>query len=72
MRHLRRVVGMFLAILVTLIGLAKTYETIMQTFVPNYGDAFHRYSVDLHFGLGFVAAGLTGIWWLRRKDSTSL
>jgi hypothetical protein len=72
MRQLRRVVGMFLAILVTLIGLAKTYETIMQTFVANYDDAFHQYSVDLHFGLALVAAGLTGIWWLRRKDATPL
>lgn len=71
MRHLRRVIGMFLAIFVTLVGLAKTYETVMQTFVPNYGEAFHRHSEDLHFGLLFVAVGATGIWWLLRKDSIS-
>jgi hypothetical protein len=29
----------------------KLYETIVQTFVPNYSSAFHRYSTDLHFGL---------------------
>jgi hypothetical protein len=71
MKHLRRVTGMFLAIFITLVGLAKVYETVMQTFVPNYDEAFHRYSGDLHFGLLFVAIGATGIWWLQRKDSIS-
>jgi hypothetical protein len=46
MKHLRRVTGMFLAIFITLVGLAKVYETVMQTFVPNYDEAFHRYSGD--------------------------
>lgn len=66
MKHSARIAAMFLAILITLIGLAKVYETIVQTFVPNYGNAFHQYSMDLHFGLIFVAIGLTAIWALRR------
>jgi len=48
------------------VGLTKVYETITQTFVPNYGEVFHHYSLDLHVGLLLMAVGLTAIWRLRR------
>jgi hypothetical protein len=57
---------MFLALFVTLVGLAKTYESIVQTFIPSYSNTFHQYSLDLHFGLLLVAVGVTIIWSLAR------
>ncbi len=67
MNNVKLIIGRFLAIFVTLAGLMKIYQTIVETFRPGYIHTFHENSANVHFGLFMLAAGLTAIWSLGRR-----